>query len=80
MTDLQNLHEADAANELMRLARQIAKHDRLYHAQDAPEITDQEYDALTRRNAELEAAFPHLVRDDSPSRNCLLYTSPSPRD
>ncbi len=78
MTDLQNLHEADAANELMRLARQIAKHDRLYHAQDAPEITDQEYDALTRRNAELEAAFPHLVRDDSPSRNVGHAIAASP--
>ncbi len=54
--------EADAANELMRLARAIAHHNRLYHAEDAPEITDAEYDALVRRNAELEAAFPHLVR------------------
>ena len=63
------LSEADAANELMRLARAIARHDRLYHTEDAPEITDQEYDALVRRNAELEAAFPHLVRPDSPSRN-----------
>jgi DNA ligase (NAD+) len=62
------MSEADAANELMRLARQIAKHNRLYHAEDAPEITDQEYDALVRRNAELEAAFPHLVRPDSPSQ------------
>ncbi|WP_421838439.1 NAD-dependent DNA ligase LigA [Novosphingobium sp.] len=62
------MSEADAANELMRLARQIAHHDRLYHAQDAPEISDAEYDALVRRNAELEAAFPHLIREDSPSR------------
>ncbi|MEO6151961.1 MAG: NAD-dependent DNA ligase LigA [Croceibacterium sp.] len=60
--------EAKAANELMRLARQIARHNRLYHAADAPEISDAEYDALVRRNAELEAAFPHLVRADSPSR------------
>ncbi len=59
--------EADAANELMRLARAIARHNRLYHAEDAPEISDAEYDALVRRNAELEAAFPHLVRPDSPS-------------
>lgn len=60
--------EVQVANELMRLARQIARHDRLYHADDASEITDQEYDALVRRNAELEAAFPQLVRADSPSR------------
>ena len=59
--------EAEAANELMRLARQIAKHNRLYHAEDAPEVSDAEYDALVRRNAELEAAFPHLIRPDSPS-------------
>ncbi len=60
--------EADAANELMRLAREIARHNRLYHAQDEPEVSDAEYDALVRRNAELEAAFPQLVRDDSPSK------------
>lgn len=59
--------EAEAANELMRLAKAIARANRLYHAEDAPEITDAEYDALVRRNAELEAAFPHLIRLDSPS-------------
>lgn len=62
------LTEPEAANELMRLAKQIARHNRLYHADDEPEITDQEFDALIRRNAELEKAFPHLVRDDSPSK------------
>jgi DNA ligase (NAD+) len=70
--------EAEAANELMRLAKQIVHHDRLYHAEDAPEITDQEYDALVRRNAELEAAFPHLVREDSPSRNVGHAIAASP--
>ena len=59
--------EADAANELMRLAKQIAYHNRRYHAEDTPEISDAEYDALVRRNNELEAAFPHLVRADSPN-------------
>ncbi len=63
-----DLSEADAANELMRLAKQIAHHNRRYHAEDAPEISDADYDALVRRNAELEAAFPHLIRPDSPSR------------
>ena len=67
MTEINPLSEAGAANELMRLAKAIARHNRLYHAEDAPEITDAEYDALVRRNAELEAAFPQLVRPDSPS-------------
>ena len=75
---MSELSEADAANELMRLAKQIAHHDRLYHAEDAPEITDQEYDALVRRNAELEAAFPHLVRADSPSRKVGHSAAASP--
>jgi DNA ligase (NAD+) len=60
--------EAEPANELMRLAKQIAHHNRRYHAEDAPEISDAEYDALVRRNTELEAAFPHLVRADSPNK------------
>ena len=62
------LSEADAANRLMRLAKEIARHDKLYHDQDAPEISDAEYDALVRENRELEARFPHLVRADSPSK------------
>ena len=62
------LTEADAANRLMRLAKEIARHNRLYHDQDAPEISDAEFDALVRENAELEARYPHLIRPDSPSR------------
>jgi DNA ligase (NAD+) len=61
------LTEAEAANRLMRLAKEIARHDKLYHDQDAPEISDAEYDALVRENRELEAHFPHLARADSPS-------------
>lgn len=78
MSDPANLDEAAAANELMRLARQIAHHNRRYHAQDEPEISDAEFDALVRRNAELEAAFPHLVRADSPSRSVGFEVSASP--
>ncbi len=62
------LTEAEAADELARLAEEIARHNKLYHDEDAPEISDAEYDALVRRNAELETAFQHLVREDSPSR------------
>ena len=68
MIDIESLTEADAANELMRLAKQIAHHNKLYHAEDSPEISDADYDALVRRNNAIEAAFPHLVRADSPNR------------
>ncbi|MBH1998430.1 MAG: NAD-dependent DNA ligase LigA, partial [Sphingomonadaceae bacterium] len=67
MIDPATLTEADAANRLMRLAREVAKHNRLYHDQDAPEISDAAYDALIAENNVLEAAFPHLVRADSPN-------------
>ena len=62
------IDQIDAANELMRLAKAIAHHNKRYHGDDAPEISDAEYDALVRRNAELEAVFPQLVRADSPSK------------
>lgn len=61
------LTETDAAAELAHLAAEIARHNTLYHTQDAPEISDSAYDALVRRNAALEAAFPQLIRPDSPS-------------
>jgi DNA ligase (NAD+) len=78
MNDSGNLSQADAANELMRLAKAITHHNRLYHAHDAPEISDAEYDALVRRNNELEAAFPHLIREDSPNKAVGAAVESSP--
>lgn len=66
-TPVTDLTEAEAVLELTRLADEIAAHDIRYHQQDAPTISDADYDALKRRNSDLEAAFPHLVRDNSPS-------------
>ncbi|KNY16082.1 NAD-dependent DNA ligase LigA [Shinella sp. SUS2] len=67
-TPVENLSEEEAAAELAFLAAEIARNDDLYHGQDAPEISDADYDALKRRNEAIEARFPALVRDDSPSR------------
>ena len=66
--DLSGLSEPQAAVDLERLAREMAGHDARYYNDDAPTISDAEYDALKRRNAAIEAAFPHLEREDSASR------------
>ena len=65
----------EAETELARLAGEIGEHDRRYYAEDAPTVSDAEYDALRQRNAAIEARFPELVREDSPSRK--VGTAPS---
>src|SRR5215467_7132086 len=62
------LAEAQAKAELKRLATEIAAHDKRYYQDDAPTVSDAEYDALRQRNAAIEARYPDLVRADSPSR------------
>ena len=66
--DIEVLTREEAAQALAELAAEIARHDRLYHQQDAPEISDADYDALRRQNDAIEARFPDLVRTDSPSQ------------
>src|SRR6202011_1126744 len=62
------LTEAQAKSELKRLAEDIGAHDRRYYQEDAPTVSDADYDALRQRNEAIEARFPALVRADSPSR------------
>ena len=57
-----------AAAELAALSAEIERHNRLYHTDDAPEISDADYDALVRRHAAVEAAFPALASADAPTR------------
>ncbi|MEF2552714.1 NAD-dependent DNA ligase LigA [Aurantimonas sp. A2-1-M11] len=64
---VETLDRGEAAAELERLAGEIAEHDSRYYRDDAPTVTDAEYDALRRRNAAIEARFPDLIRADSPS-------------
>jgi DNA ligase (NAD+) len=68
MKPVAELTEAEAKDELARLAGELAGYDQAYHERDDPLVSDAEYDALRRRNADIEARFPALVRPDSPSR------------
>src|SRR4051794_17702694 len=64
---VEKLTRAEAAKELEWLANEIAPHDRRYYVDDAPSISDADYDALRKRNAAIEVRFPDSVRADSPS-------------
>jgi DNA ligase (NAD+) len=67
VSDIASMSEAEAAQALVSLADELAAHDLQYYQHDAPTISDAEYDLLKRRNDEIEKAFPHLVRDNSPN-------------
>lgn len=64
---VENLTELDAHAELAALAKEIAEHDKRYYQNDAPTISDGDYDILRVRNTAIEEKFPHLKRKDSPT-------------
>ena len=66
-TALQELSEEEAKAELARLADLLGRANAAYHTQDAPDLSDAEYDRLKRRNQAIEERFPSLKRADSPS-------------
>lgn len=68
MSDIEQFTEKEAAVELERIAQEMAKSDIAYYQNDAPYLTDAEYDELKHRNQQLEEKFPHLIRADSPSK------------
>ncbi len=70
------LSRRGAAREMEALAQEIERHDRLYFVDDAPEISDYEYDRLFRRLQALEAAHPSAARPDSPTHR----VGAAPRD
>lgn len=67
-TPVETLTEAQAREELERLSAELARHDALYHADAAPEISDADYDDLKRRALDIETRFPALSSPVSPSQ------------
>ena len=68
MKEIKDLSKEEAAKELAYIAQEMAKSDIAYYQKDNPYLTDAEYDSLKRRNEEIEARFPELIRSDSPSK------------
>ncbi|APE43565.1 DNA ligase (NAD(+)) LigA [Sulfitobacter alexandrii] len=66
-SDIETLTEDEAREALAELARALADANTAYHGEDAPQMSDADYDRLKQRNARIEARFPHLKREDSPS-------------
>src|SRR6059058_3348092 len=67
-TDVAKLTKAQAKVEHMRLALEFEGHDKRYYQEDAPSVTDAEYDALRQRVNAIERRFPEFVSSDSPSQ------------
>jgi DNA ligase (NAD+) len=68
LVDVAKLTKAQAKVELMRLTLELEGHDRRYYQDDAPSVTDAEYDALRQRFNAIEKRFPEFVTSDSPSQ------------
>ncbi|WP_024508335.1 NAD-dependent DNA ligase LigA [Bradyrhizobium sp. ARR65] len=68
LPDVADLTKAQAKTEWKRLALELEEHDRLYYQEDAPKISDAEYDALRARFNAIEARFPEFVTPESPSQ------------
>ena len=68
MFDIRNITEDEAKKQLEYLAKEIEKADIAYYQNDAPYLDDAAYDKLRRLNDALEAKFPALIRNDSPSK------------
>jgi len=68
LADVTKLTKAQAKVELKRLALELEGHDKRYYQDDAPEVTDAEYDTLRRRFNAIEARFPEFVTGESPSQ------------
>src|SRR5438034_8937242 len=68
LTDVAKLTKAQAKVEHMRLALELEGHDKRYYQDDAPSVTDAEYDALRQRFNAIEKRFPEFVSSESPSQ------------
>src|SRR3954447_80698 len=77
LRDVADLTKAQAKVEHMRLALEIEGHNERYYQEDAPTVTDAEYDALRQRFNAIEKRFPEFVSSDSPSQK--IGAAPSGR-
>jgi len=77
LPDVADLTKAQAKVEHKRLALELEGHDRRYYQEDAPSVSDAEYDALRRRFNAIEKRFPEFVTSESPSQK--IGAAPSGR-